>query len=243
MISRSLVVLAALGVFATSRIDDEDWTAVVKSYVESMEAIKDPRPVAYPWVARRLKTLFEVEGVGHIQVFTEEGGKKVLYSEIYYSKGELHVVDHKKGWYLVTRGDGVYEWDKEQKEGIITKATAKDLIDYLIYLTDPSYIMTDLYYSVLQSPEQFLPPKDLEGGTVEWRFRKALEGFQSVLVSQEPAWLCGFETRNPVTGETNRVTFTKPESLKQLPAELLDRMKGIKFEKSDLSIRRHMIYL
>jgi hypothetical protein len=219
-----------------------DWDGLVKKYVEAYESVKEPVPTAYPWVAKRLKTLFGVRGVGHIQVFSEQDGKRALGADIYYKAGEVHVISHGKGWNLVTKGKEAYEWKTGEKEGLITKLDDKDLIDYLLYLTDPSYIMTCFYHGALFEPGKFLPPKEVEGGCIEMRFKEPVEGFRAVFVSEKPAWLCGFESA-PEGGKPVRMIVSKPESLKELPAEVFERLKGIEFKKSDLSIRRHMVYL
>jgi hypothetical protein len=220
-----------------------DWDGVVKEYVEAFESVKEPRPTAYPWVAKRLKTLFGVRGVGHIQVFAEKDGKKTLGADIYYKAGEVHVISQEKGWNLVTKGKEAYEWETGAKDGLITKLNDKDLIDYLLYLTDPSCIMTCLYHGALYEPGKFLPSKEVERGLIERRFKGPVEGFRAVFVSEDPAWLCGFESDGPEDGKPVRMIVSKPESLKEVPAGVFERLKGVEFKKSDLSIRRHMVYL
>ncbi len=220
-----------------------DWNGLVKEYVKVYESVKDPQPTAYPWVAKRLKTLFGVRGVGHIQFFAEKDGKRTLGADIYYKAGEVHVISHDKGWNLVTKGKDAYEWETGDKKGLITKVNDKDLIDYLLYQTDPSCIMTCLYHDALYKPGKFLPPKEVERGLIERRFKKPVEGFRAVFVSEEPAWLCGFESDGPEGGKPVRMIVSKPESLKEVPAKVFQRLKGVKFKKSDLSIRRHMVYL
>jgi hypothetical protein len=221
----------------------EDWDGLVKKYVEAYESVKEPVPTAYPWVAKRLKTLFGVQGAGQIQVFAERDEKRMLVADIYYKSGELHVINHDKGWNLVTKGKEAFEWEAGKKEGLITKVNDTDLIDYLLYLTDPSYIMTCFYHDALYEPGKFLPRKEVERGIVERRFKKPVEGFQAVFVSEEPAWLCGFECGDPENGKSERQMYSKPKSLKEIPAKVFDRLKGITFKQSDLSIRRHMVYL
>lgn len=234
-----LVMLASLG--AASEIGK--WDDVVKEYIEGCESVRDIKPTAYPWMAKRVKTLFGVRGVGHIQVYYQIDGKKTLNQDIYYKAGEVHIVNHANGWNLVTKGTEAYEWENGKKEGLITKLTDRDLIDYLLYVTDPSWIMTCFYHDVLYEGGKFLPPKNFEHGCKEWRFKEPVSGFRAVFVSEEPAWLYGFEADNPETGKTGRILFSKPESLKEVPARVFDRLKGIVFKKSNESIRRHMVYL
>jgi hypothetical protein len=220
-----------------------DWDGLVKEYVKAYESVKEPQPTAYPWVAKRLTTLFGVRGVGHIQVFGETDGKRTLGADIYYKAGEVHFINHDKGWNLVTKGKEAFEWQDGEKEGLITKLTDRDLIDYLLYLTDPSCIMTCLYHGALYEPGKFLPPKEVNRGLIERRFKEPVEGFRAVFVSEEPAWLGGFEFDGREGGKEVRMIVSKPESLKDVPAGVFERLKGVQFKKSDLSIRRHMVYL
>ena len=182
-------------------------------------------------MAKRLKTLFGVRGVGHIQVFAEKDGKRTLVADIYYKAGEVHVINHDKGWNLVTKGKEAYEWETGDKEGLITKLNDEDLIDYLLYLTDPSCIMTCLYHSALTEPGKFLPPKEVERGLIERRFKEPVEGFRAVFVSEEPAWLCGFECDDPEGGKPMRMIVSKPESLKEVPAGVFERLKGVRVQE------------
>lgn len=234
--------LVATG-FLAAAPDLDDWDDLIKTYIEASESIKEPVPTAYPQLAKRVKTFFGVKGVGHIQIFQEEDGKRKLYSDMYYKAGEVHIVQHVEGWNLVTKGTDAYEWEVGKKEGVITKLANKDLFDYLLYKTDPSCIVTSLYYHVLYTPERFLPGKDMDRGCKEMRFKKPVEGFRAVFIAEEPLWFCGFEVGDPNGDKSSRVFYSKPESLKDVPAEVFQRLKGIDFKKSDLSIRRHMVFL
>ena len=80
-----------------------------------------------------------------------------------------------------------------EKEGLISKLDDKDLIHFLIYLTDPSFIMTCLYHCALDEPGEFLPPKEVEVGSSSGGSRSR-RGVPAVLLSEVPAWLCGFES-------------------------------------------------
>ena len=242
MLTYRCASLVMLGLLAPAA-EAGDWDGLVKEYVKAYESVERPVPTAYPWVAKRLRTLFGVRGVGHIQVFSETDGKRTLGADIYYKAGEVHVINHEKGWNLVTKGKEAYEWETGAKEGLITKLTDRDLIDFLIYLTDPSCIMTCIYHDALYEPGKFLPPKEVERGLIERRLKQPVEGFRAVFVSEQPAWLCGFECGDPEGGKPVRMIVSKPESLKEVPAEVFERLKGVKFKKSDLSIRRHMVYL
>ncbi len=103
--------------------------------------------------------------------------------------------------------------------------------------------MTCFYHGALYEPGKFLPPKEVEPGLIERRFKEPVEGFRAVFVSEEPAWLSGFESDGPEGGKPVRMIVSKPESLKEIPAGVFERLKGVEFKKADLSIRRHMVYL
>lgn len=236
----SLLVMSGL---LASAFGAGDWDGLVEKYVKAYESVKEPVPTAYPWVAKRLRTLFGVRGVGHIQVFTEQDGKKTLGADIYYKPGEVHVINHEKGWNLITKGKEAYEWETGKKEGLITRLDDKDLIHYLIYLTDPSYIMTCIYHGALHEPDKFLPPNEVERGLIESRFKEPVSAFRTVFVSKDPAWLCGFEWTDREGGKPVRFIVSKPESLEEVPAAVFERLKGVEFKKSDMSIRRHMVFL
>jgi hypothetical protein len=111
------------------------------------------------------------------------------------------------------------------------------------YLTDPSSTMTCLYHDALYEPGNFLPPKEVEHGIIERRFKKPVEGFRAVFVSEKPAWLRGVEWVSGENGKSTKEMYSTPKSLKEVPAEVFDRLRGIKFKRSDLSICRHMVYL
>lgn len=236
-------ILVTLGLLAPAS-EAGDWDGLVKEYVQVYESAKEPVPGVYPWMAKRLRTLFGVRGVGHIQVFSEKDGKRTLDADIYYKAGEVHLINHEKGWNLVTKGKEAYEWLAGEKEGLITKLNDRDLMDYLLYRTDPSGIMTALYQNALDEPGTFLPAKPNEGGCIEGRLKGPVEGFRAVFVSEKPAWFCGFECdADRQGGKPVRMMFSKPESLKEVPAGVFERLKGVVFKKSDLSIRRHMVFL
>ena len=235
-------LLVMLGLLAPAS-EAGDWDGLVKEYVEAYESVKEPVPTAYPWVAKRLRTLFGVRGVGHIQVFAEKDGKRTLGADIYYKAGEVHIINHDKGWNLVTKGKEAYEWETGEKEGLITKLDDKDLIDYLLYLTDPSCIMTCFYHGALVRARQ-VPPA--EGGRA-WAHREAVQGAGQGVPGGLRLGGAGLalrlRVRRPGGGKPVRMIVSKPESLKEVPAGVFERLKGVEFKKSDLSIRRHMVYL
>jgi hypothetical protein len=116
------------------------------------------------------------------------------------------------------------------------------MIEYLVYLTDPALFMSWTHREFLRRPEAFLPPKkDQVNGWTELRFKQPEHGIKAVFIEQDSAWLRGMEFVNDDT--TSRVTFAPPRSVSEIPADLYDRLKGIQFKESTISLRRHMTYL
>jgi hypothetical protein len=140
--------------------------------------------------------------VGRIQVFSEKDGKRTLNADIYYKAGQVHVINHDEGWNLVTKGREAYEWEAGKKEGQITKLNDKDLIDYLLYLTDPSCIMNCIYHDAVFEPGKFVPPKEVERGTIERRFKEPVEAFRAVFVVEIRQGLRGDRGPTPVRTHT-----------------------------------------
>ena len=72
------------------------------------------------------------------------------------------------------------------KEGVKISRNNKDLVDYLMYLTDASWIMASIYYDYLTSPGQFrVVPNNAKNWTL-LEFKKPADGFEAIYVSQSP---------------------------------------------------------
>lgn len=236
-----LLYMAAVALAGPSS-NSAKWDQLVNTYIKGYASIKKPQPVAYPQMADRLRTLFHGRKVSHVQLFAEKNGKRQLRTDIYYRSGELHIIQHAKGWNLITRGPHAYEWEVGKKQGLITRAKTEDLIDYLLYVTDPSYIMTSLYHGYLTQPKTYRDPVPEEGGCIRLTRKKPVEGFNALLVVEKPFWFCGFEV-GMGDGKLASFIYSQPRSISEVPKAVLQRLNGIKFRKSDWSIRRHMVYL
>jgi hypothetical protein len=116
------------------------------------------------------------------------------------------------------------------------------MIEYLAYLTDPALFLTYTHREFLRHPEAFLPAKDdKENRWTELRFKQPQHGIAALFVDQDSVWIRGIEF---VDGDKiSGLTFDRPRSVDEIPADLFDRLKGIEFKESTISLRRHMTYL
>jgi len=237
-----LTGLVALSFFVASA-ESGEWDDLINEGIAAYKSIKEPRQVAFPEMAARLETLFRSHRLNHVQIFTEKGGKRSLSTEIYYGDGELHVVQHVKGWNLVTKGSEAYEWEFGKRTGEITMAAPKELVAYTIYLTDPAFFPTYLHHLYLTKPELFDDAKAGESGCKELRLKKPHKFLHAIHIDEEHLWYGAIEYENREAGERTKVIFSKPKAIDQIPDKVLDRVKGIKFRKSTNSLSRHRTYL
>jgi hypothetical protein len=218
-----------------------EWDRIANRYIKDYREIEEPKPVAYPRMADRLRTLFHGRKFSHVQVFDLRNGHRELSADISYGAGELHILQ-KKGWNLVTQGAEAYEWETGEKEGLITKAKTEDLIDYLLYFTDPSYIMTSMFYNYLLAPETYHAPVKQKDGCIKLR-AKELSHFSALYLFEKPLWFCGFEMKPSGSEGQEAILYSQPTPIPEVPQRVIELPDGMRFEKSSESIRRHMVYL
>ena len=232
-------------VMLLSLVRGSDWDEQVAAYLAACEMSADrPQPTMYPKLAGRVKYLFQGRPCTHIRIVTDSNGLSRLHQDIYFRPGELHVVQHIEGWNLVSKGGKLYEWVVGQQEGTVIKANETDMVDYLFYLTDPSFIMTSLYYHTIYDPTLFEARKDLPDGSREYRLKDPSSGFLAIIVDEDPLWFRGFEAGSRVIGKPSTIIrFSKPMPIDGVPEEVLKRTEGIKFIESEETLRRHMIFL
>ena len=223
------------------------WAEIVPYLFQSLEEPNDKERGAY---SDRLRTLLDRKGVSHIRCSATTDGKMSQRADIYYKPGELHVVNtppagaSKQGeWNLVVKDGKAYEWRNGETQGIVSKAIDRDMIEYLIYLTDPAVFLTQTHRDFLRRPEAFFPPK--KGKQKRWtelKYKKPHElGITALFVGEDPFWIYGIQLIND--DATVRMTFDRPLSDETIPADLFDRLQDIQFKESTLSLRRHMTYL
>ncbi|MEZ6134603.1 MAG: hypothetical protein R3C53_06815 [Pirellulaceae bacterium] len=198
---------------------------------------------------KRLSALLDREGVTHIRCDGSLGGKKSQYADVYYKSGELCVIYSPPAdgsvsqlWNLVVKNGKAYEWRTGETHGIVGTVTDYQMIEYLAYLTDPAGLMGWTHGEFLRRPEAFFPPKeDQENGWTEVRFKQSEHGINALFMDQSSAFLRGLEFVND--DATLRITFARPRSVSEIPADLYNRLNGIRFKDSTIDLRRHMTYL
>jgi hypothetical protein len=215
----------------------------VKKQMEVFEQTKNrPMPVGYPELAQRLEEMFLRHPVTHIVITGSSEGQSGA-TDIYIKAEEIYVINAAERWNLVANRNGVFEWQKDQKGGIKVKRNNEDLVAYLYYLTDPSWIMASIYYDYREAPDQFTLLPDKNKSWTQLEFKKPVDGFEAIYVSEKPLWFCGMRVQNPQTGVRQEVFFSKPEETKGPPESFLQEFKKITFENSNLTLRRHMAFL
>jgi hypothetical protein len=103
--------------------------------------------------------------------------------------------------------------------------------------------MTSLYYKYLTSPNEFTVIPNKKKKWTELRLKTPSEIFQAIYVSEKPLWFYGVRMKQPGTGRKAEITISRPTEIKELPEELAGQLKVMKFEDSDLTLKRHMSFL
>ncbi len=217
------------------------WKNVIAAY--KADAAKKPTPapggMVFPNIAEMLDAIFLRYPVTHILA----GG-----TDIYIDGSDIFVIQQKdstakeESWNLAVTADGVYEWKAGGKTGLKIKRDDKEIIAYIWYLLDPAGVNTGLYGDYLSAPSTFdvLPGKG--GVSTKWkefRPKNPQDGFEAVYVTEKPLWYHGFRVKRP-DGVSVEVINSDPEAIKDIPAVVKARMKGVKFEDSPLTLRRHL---
>jgi hypothetical protein len=223
---------------------ESEWDKLVDDYIENYRAIKDRKPVAFPEMGERLHTLFRSHALSHVQIFIQkDGARRELATDLYYGKGELHVVQHIEGWNLITKGNEAFEWKFGVRNGSNSPTEVKELIAYTVYLTDPAYFPTYLYEKYLSEPGRFETPVPGNHDFTKLRLKEPTQGFTEIQVNLKHTWYGEFEFTHGKTGEVTRWIFSKPKAIEKIPAVVFDRMKQIRFRKGTTKLSRHRKYL
>jgi hypothetical protein len=129
-----------------------------------------------------------------------------------------------------------------QQEGIRTKRDNEELISYLYYLTDPSWIMAGFYSDYMAHPAAFTCV-DHGGGQSDFYLKQPAYGFVAFFASEKPLWFLGLRCKDEKTGVVSEFQISEPEEAKEIPALIKDEVKTIHFEDSTLSLDRLMTFL
>jgi hypothetical protein len=238
----TILCLAISGFLAPCVFAEPGVKEVVSQCITNFAQSKnDRKPVFYPELADRMEGLFLRYPATHILI-SGSGGAKAK-TDIFIKGEEIYVISANDGWNLAATRDGVFEWETGKTNGIKIKRSNEDLVNYLFYLTDPSWIMTSLYYTHLTSPNEFTIIPDKKKNWTELRLKTPKEGFEAIYVSEKPLWFHGLRVKDAETKRTVEMTISEPKEIKKLPAELARQLKGMTFEDSNLTLQRHMTFL
>lgn len=217
------------------------WDAQVDAIMTAVNDLKSPNNSDIPSSPHRFETLLRSHPRSHVQIFVETDGKQVLTTDLYYGKGELHIIQHTSGWHLVTRGTEGYEWKVGRKTGQLIQTTPKDLIEYVAYLTDPAGFCSHVLKRYHHSPELFEPAKKTKDGLTELRMKKPEHGMRALQVDPEKFWYGGLEFENDE--KVTKIRYTKPKAIDKFPPSILKRLDSVTFRKSPSKLSRHLSYL
>lgn len=233
---KALVLVVALGLALTGTA--KELSSVVQDYVKMFEAsAKKPTPSCYPELADRVLALFPTKGSRKFESWSIENGVRKKGAVIYVQGNQVEIVAAKGEWNFSTDDEYVYEWKTGEKNGIRIKRVNEELVGFLYYETDPSWIMASLYADYLQSPGSFRVSQTPDGKAEEFALKKPVEGFEAVYATRSPLWFYGFRS------QAGEIRFSGPEDGKEIPAAVLARRSKIVFKESEETLQQHMVFL
>lgn len=244
MMTSKISVCIIAAILSTLPSAESEWDRLVDGYIEGFRTNKDRKPVVgFHETGERLHTLFRSHSLSHVQIFIQkDNGKKKLTTDLYYGKGEMHVVQHINGWNLVTKDNQAFEWRLGSRTGDNSPTEIKELILYAIYLTDPAGFPSYLYQDYLRAPDLFETPVPGNADCTKLRPKEPIGGFTEIQVDLKRNWYGEFEF-NGKAGVPTRWIFSKPTAIEKIPDEVYERMKRIRFRIGKKSLRRHRVYL
>ena len=220
---------------------------VVDKYLTETAHVKDRKGplLFYPRLVERIQGLFLRYPFSHIVITgPSEKGNKTVKTDIYINGENVYVIQADEGWNLWATSEGVFEWERGKMDGMKIKRSNEDLVAYLYYLTDPSWVMAALYHEYLTEPNRFTVVSGRKKGIWELRFKKPRDGFRAIYVIKKPLWFYGLSGIRPNgNGETVEAIISEPTEVKGLPESAEKQFKAIKFQDSELSLHRHMLFL
>jgi hypothetical protein len=220
----------------------KDFGDAVQDFVRVFESSAGkPQGVRYPQLAGRVRALFLGKGVTRIETWASTNGAKRAGNSIYIAGSRIEIVASGDDMNISTDDKYVYEWKVGEKAGIRIKRSNEDLVQYVYFATDPSWIMAGLYAEYLQkrSPAH-VTHRPLESFD-EIEFEKPPAGFEAVYVSQSPLWFDGFRARNGA--ELIELRFSKPAHESEIPKAIMDRKLKIEFRDSNDTLGNLMVFL
>jgi hypothetical protein len=226
--------------YTAERIDARSLKETVQQQIERLKA-GGAKPGVPPEFIEKLNQLFLEYPISHFVIDGLSKDGKPTTTRIFI-KGEEVYIAADQGWNLVADDSGVYEWEAGKQVGIKIMRDNEELLSYVNYLTDPSGILSALYNGYGETPEKYEVVQNEEKGWTELRLKTPLYGFEAVFFSEKPFWLHGMRVKKP-DGKAAELSISKPRKVDVVPEEILQRFKAVKFEDSDLSLKRHLIFL
>ena len=219
------------------------WDETIDNFIQALEAAKDnSRAIFYPELSDRVRNLFPEEDCTKIDISHVENGKKTKNMTVYISGSSIEIVSHAaEGWNLSTDGNEIYEWKYGAAEGLKIRRNNEHLVSYLYYLTDPSWMMADMYREYLDNPDATIVRKNLQMERTEIEFKEPIYGFEAVYVSGDPLWFLGFRVVHD--GKTQEFLVSEPILMQKIPESIRKRRSEIRFKESDKTLERHMVFL
>ncbi|MDO8282560.1 MAG: hypothetical protein Q7U10_08055 [Thermodesulfovibrionia bacterium] len=229
---------------SSSLVHAGEWDDQVDRYINIYkQSAESPKPIAYPELGERVRNVFRLNIKNHILIRRVKSNGTETSTDLFYGNGELHILQNGEGWNMFTKGDYIYEWKIGEKVALKSKKNEKDLVDYILYLTDPSYIMTSLYNDYTKQPDNFNVLESNGKTGKEITLKSPLYGFEAIFVNEESLWFYGFRSANAKSGIKTSIYFSKPVIYEVLPKELIGMSETIEFRESDTTVKRHMVYM
>jgi hypothetical protein len=217
-------------------------SAVPADFKQVFQAVFEPTAVKMPFKYSKVK--------GSSRQLIEAG-------TIYFAKGKIFVkhssttANQSPVSDFATINGQLYAWKPGDKEGKILRRFTGDTIELVDYLIDPLLLMRYTYFDYYRSPKSFVVTKDKNVTTI--LRKKNQYGFAGIKFGESPLWLganifssgCNKNICPPVNADTEVVEFEidRPISIPQVPAELLQLPKNVKFIKSEESVDKFLSYL
>ena len=236
-----LCLLAVLVVASTTCKGGTLREAVHASIAAFESSAKNPKSAFYPQLADRIREIFPEHSANKIDVWTLKNGVRGEASTIYVDGERIEIVAD-VGWNVSTDDQYVYEWKTGSNSGSRIKRNNGDLVDYLYYATDPSWIMASVYGEYLRSPTSAHVVRSLDPISDEIVFDKPMGGvFEAVYASRDPLWFYGFRGR--IAGKLTEFRVSKPQEVREIPARILARRLKINFRDAYFALRSQMDFL
>jgi hypothetical protein len=235
------IILTAITLFLSFASNVLAETTLKEAAQRELERLNG-RGGSFSKLAERYQQMFLKYPIAYFAaVMPSEEGKPRTF-RIFVSGEEVYIAAT-QGWNLVADASGVYEWETGKPTGIKTRRNNDDLLSYVNYLGDSGGILSLLYVGYSSRSESCEVEQNKEKGWTELRLKgpgPAGPGsfVPTVFFSEAPFWLHGMRgMRDAKTGE---ITVSKPREVERVPEEIRQAFKAVKFEESDLSLKRHL---